>query len=589
MTDPRVPATFVDHCLDLARRRPAETAYVWLADGEREEASWTFGELDREARKVAVQLDRRGLAGERALLLYSPGLEFLAAFLGCLYAGVVAVPLNAPLSSPRERRGRATMRAIARHADARVLLTESSRREACEEESAALGAPERIVTDRLPLEAAHGWRPGTIDPETLAFLQYTSGSTGSPKGVEVSHANLIRNAFGHDQRTVFVSWLPMFHDMGLVGNVLQPLFLGVRSVLMAPSAFVQKPVRWLRAMTRYGGTTTGAPNFGYELCVQRVRAEHVEGLDLSAWKVAYNGSEPVRASTLERFAEAFAPVGFRREALYPCYGLAEASLFVTGGVPGKPFVTLAVDAQELEQHRVRRARAEDPPERVRLLVSCGRPWLDQRILVVDPEHATPAPEDSVGEIWIAGGNVARGYRDLPPDEDDPFRGVLASGEGPFLRTGDLGFLREGELFVTGRLKDVLIQAGRNHYPQDIELCAGRSHPFLRVDFAAAFMVEHGDEERLVVVQEVDRRHGRPLERAGSEGEALRAELVGAVRGAIAREHGLRVWEVVLLRHGAIPRTSSGKIRRRACRALWRNGELEELRPVAEVVRTADQA
>jgi acyl-CoA synthetase (AMP-forming)/AMP-acid ligase II len=551
----------VDHCRELALTRGGETAYTWLRDGDVEEGSLSFARLDAEARRIAGELQLRGLAGERALLLYSPGLEFIAAFLGCLYAGVVAVPL----STPRNELAAATLLGIARHAAPAILLTDS----ATSARFSALARLEVLATDLVPPEAAASWRPSTLRPESLAFLQYTSGSTGSPKGVEVTHANLIRNeqmiraAFGHDGSTVFVGWLPLFHDMGLVGNVLQPLFLGVRCVLMAPHAFVQRPARWLRAVSRYRGTTSGGPNFGYELCVQKVRREELVDLDLSSWKVAYNGSEPVRAETLERFVERFAPAGFRREAFYSCYGLAEASLFVTGGSAREPFVVLDVDGEGLGAGRACPVTASTPGRR--RLVGCGRPWLDQRVRIVDPGTRLAVEAGTVGEIWIQGGNVARGYRAPLPEEDDPFRAFLASGEGPYLRTGDLGFERQGELFVTGRIKDLLVLRGQHHYPQDIELVAGSSHPDLRLDHTVAFTLEEERGERLVVLQEVQKERAPLLERGDAASAELGTALAGAMRLALARHFGLQLWRVVLVRPGSLPRTSSGQLRRRLSR------------------------
>jgi len=575
MLQPRDPSNLVDHCVALASSQPEAAAYTWLADGEETAATLSFAALDREARRIAAELEARGLRGERALLIYSPGLEFVAAFVGCLYAGVAAVPMNAP----RHEHAVRTMLAIARHAAPGIVLTDCALLTAFTAQLDVFDVP-LLATDALPSDHGDGFRPGAVDPDDLAFVQYTSGSTGSPKGVEVTHRNLIRNeqmireGFGHDASTVFVGWLPLFHDMGLVGNVLQPLFLGIHSVLMAPSAFVQKPVRWLKAISDFRATTSGSPNFGYELCVKRVRPEQLEGLDLSSWKVAYNGSEPIRAHTLEEFVERFRPVGFRREAFYPCYGLAEASLYVTGGPHAEAFRVLEVDAAALRDHRVLPAVA-DTAER-QPLVACGRPWLDQRVLIVEPRTRRPSADGDVGEIWLQGGNVARGYRDLPPDADDPFRATLASGEGPFFRTGDLGFLRDGQLYVTGRLKDVLIVRGQNYYPQDIELAAGTSHPALRVDYTAAFTVTADGEERLVVVQEMHRRHSDPLGAGGAGAAALRDELVGAVRRAVAHQFGLQVWRVALIGHASLPKTSSGKTQRSRCRALWERGELVEL-------------
>ncbi|MFL6234775.1 MAG: amino acid adenylation domain-containing protein, partial [Thermoanaerobaculia bacterium] len=376
------------------------------------------------------------------------------------------------------------------------------------------------------------------DPRSIAFLQYTSGSTATPKGVMVTHANLLHNermigaAFDMDEESVVVGWLPLYHDMGLIGNVLQPLHAGGRCVLMSPVAFLQRPMRWLEAVSRYRGTVSGGPNFAYELCLRKAAPEALAGLDLSSWKVAFNGAEPVRASTLERFAAAFAPCGFRREAFYPCYGLAEATLFVTGG----------------HGARVERER-----------VSCGRVWMGQRVAIADPENGEERPE---GEIWISGPSVARGYWENEEATARDFHAFLPSGEGPFLRTGDLGFLSGGELYVSGRLKDLIILRGRNHYPQDVELTAERSHPGLLPGGGAAFSVETAGEERLVVVHEVARHRKDGVE-----------EIAEAVRRAVAAEHEVQVHEVVLIRQAGLPKTSSGKVQRRLCRQQYLQDEL----------------
>lgn len=561
--------TLVDVCRHHARARPASMAYAWLDEREVEVASRSFAELDRRARVVAVALQQRGLAGGRALLLYRPGLAFVDAFLGCLYAGVTAVPAYAP----RPREGVERLARVAADADVAAVLTEQSMCEALAAECATdprLAGAAMLATDALDADPG-AWTEPSIDASTLAFLQYTSGSTGTPKGVEVSHGNLLANeamiqaGFDHSEQTVFVGWLPLHHDMGLVGNVLQPLYLGIPSVLMAPETFIQKPIRWLRAISRYRATTSGGPNFGYELCVRRSTPEERASLDLSSWRVAYNGAEPIRADTLARFEAAFRPHGLAPEAMFPCYGMAEASLFVTGGPASARSVVVGVDGDALESHRV---EAPQPAGPARQLVGCGRRWLDCEVLVVDPDTLTPYSADRVGEIWVSGPHVAQGYRNQPELTAATFRARLATGEGPFLRTGDLGFLRDGELFVTGRLKDLVILSGRNHYPQDIELTVSAAHPSFRADGTAAFVVEEGGEERLVIVQEIDRQHLRAYEAGG---EALRAELLRIVRRAVADAHGIRVHDALFLRHGRIPKTSSGKIRRRASKQLYLAG------------------
>jgi amino acid adenylation domain-containing protein len=534
-------STFAGLLRARSAERPEQVAFTFLADGETEAGRLSYGDLDRRAAAIASALRETVPPGERALLLYPQGLDFIVAFFGCLYAGVVAVPAYPPRPNDRSR---SRLRAIARDAEPLVALTTSDVLAGSLARVPELAALRWIPTDVL--DAPSGALFPEPDPESVAFLQYTSGSTADPKGVMVTHANLLHNermigeAFGMDEGSVVVGWLPLYHDMGLIGNVLQPLHAGARCVLMPPVAFLQRPLRWLEAISRYRGTVSGGPNFAYELCLRKASPEALAGLDLSSWRVAFNGAEPVRASTLERFAEAFAPCGFRPEAFYPCYGLAEATLFVTGGEPGS--------LPRIEGSRV----------------SCGRAWMGQRLAIADPETGTELPPGVEGEIWITGPSVARGYWRNAAATARDFNAFLETGEGPFLRTGDLGVLDGNELFVTGRIKDLIILRGRNLYPQDVELTAERSHPDLRPGGGAAFSVEalQGDqvEERLVVVHEVERH--RRGHREGFE------EIAEAVRRAVAAEHEAQVWEVVLIRQGGLPKTSSGKVQRRLCRELY---------------------
>jgi amino acid adenylation domain-containing protein len=547
MTEPTVgseagAATVAGLLRARAAERPEQVAFTFLVDGEAEGGSLTYGELDRRARGVAAALASAVRPGDRALLLYPQGLDFIAAFFGCLYAGVVAVPAYPPRPNDRSQ---SRLRAIAHDATPRAALTtEAILAGAVEPRGLLAVAPELTGLRWIPTDAlgapGGGAFPAEPDPESVAFLQYTSGSTAAPKGVMVTHANLLHNermigaAFGMDEDSVVVGWLPLYHDMGLIGNVLQPIHAGGRCVLMSPVAFLQRPMRWLEAIDRYRATTSGGPNFAYELCARKAGAT-LGGLDLSSWRVAYNGAEPVRASTLERFAATFAPSGFRREAFYPCYGLAEATLFVSGGHGGKT-----------EQERV----------------SCGRVGMGQWLVVVEPESGAERPVGTEGEIWISGPSVARGYWENPEATALDFNAFLATGEGPFLRTGDLGFLAGGELYVSGRLKDLIILRGRNLYPQDVEATAERAHPDLLPGGGAAFAVETGGEERLVVVHEVARH------RKGEIGE-----IAEAVRRAVAAEHEAQVQDVVLIRQAGLPKTSSGKVQRRRCRELYLAGEL----------------
>jgi acyl-CoA synthetase (AMP-forming)/AMP-acid ligase II len=570
---PAEPATLVDLLRQHAQKQPGQYAFTFLEDGEAAETRMSYGELDQHARAIAAALQQLAPAGARALLLYPPGLEFIAAFFGCLYAGVVAVPAYPP-DPARLDRTLPRLRALAEDAGPLVALTTApilGLIEALGSQSAGFPALRWLATDTLADASAADWQATSIADDALAFLQYTSGSTAAPKGVMVSHANLLHNqrliraGFAHDAQTVVVGWLPLYHDMGLIGNVLQPLYLGVPCVLMSPFAFLQRPLRWLQAMTRYQATTSGGPNFAYDLCVRKIAVEQRAALDLRSWRVAYNGAEPVRSESLQRFVAAFAPCGFRAEAFYPCYGLAEATLFVTGGQASAPPVVLSVHAPALARDNVV-AAADDGPD-ARALVGAGHAWLDQQVLIVDPASGMHCPPDRVGEIWVAGPSVAGGYWQRPDETAQTFHATLAgSGAGPFLRTGDLGFMRDDALFVAGRLKDLIIIRGRNLYPQDIELTVERSHPALRPGCGAAFAIELDGEERLVVVQEVERQAR----------DVNIAQVAGAIRRAVVGQHAVQVYVVVLLPSGSIPKTSSGKIQRHACRAAFLDGTIAPL-------------
>jgi len=584
---PEMEATLIEVLRRRAAVHPDRVAYRFLEDGEEEGSSLTYAELDRRARAVAAFLQREGGAGERALLLYPPGLDFVVSFLGCLYAGTVAVPAY----PPRANRPDSRLQAIARDAQPRFALTTPALRDRAGvflEKNPELAGVRWVATEEIDVSLADSWERGSeLTSEGVAFLQYTSGSTATPKGVVVRHGNLVHNeemirrAFGQSEESVIVGWLPLYHDMGLIGNVLQPLYVGGTCVLMAPVAFLQQPSRWLKAISRYRATGSGGPNFAYELAARKVTAEEREGLDLSCWQVAYNGAEPVRAETLERFAESFAPQGFSRDAFYPCYGLAEATLFVTGGDLGKFPEVLRLDPEALERNQAEEARSGGRP-----LVSCGTPWLGQRIEIVDPETCRVLSEGEVGEVWISGPSVAGGYWNRPEESARTFGARLVDGDPDvFLRTGDLGFLSGGALYLTGRAKDLIILRGRNLYPQDLELTAERSHADLRPGCGAAFAVEAEGEERLVIVQEVE----RDAEKRWQKGMGSAAEVAEAVRRAVATEHEAAVHSVVLLRAGSVPKTSSGKIRRQSCRADFLAGNLEAVEQWTQGDTTAGEA
>jgi 8-amino-7-oxononanoate synthase len=541
-------------------------SFYYLVDGDEQETRFSYEQLDRRARAIAVELMSQGMRGERALLLYPPGLEFVAAFFGCLYAGAIAVPAY----PPRRNRNMARIQAISDDAQAKVALTVhevSDRVQGLLDEAPHMKQLTWLATDRIPLEQADNWKMPRLRDDTLAVLQYTSGSTGTPKGVMLTHANLMHNAslitysFEPCRTGVGMTWLPTYHDMGLVGGVLKPLFYGRPNVLMSPMAFLQKPVRWLRAITRYGVTISGGPNFAYQLCVDKITPAECQGLDLSSWDVAFNGAEPIRADTLEKFTEKFAPYGFRDETHYACYGMAETTLIVTGSVKCEPPLIRHFDSQQLDAHRVVETAAGD--EGSRKLVGCGRVLPDEEVLIVDPESCSRLASDQVGEIWISSPSIGLGYWQKPQETEATFRAYLAdTGAGPYLRTGDLGFLAHYQLFVTGRLKDLIIVRGVNRYPQDVEATVEQVSDVLRGSGSAAFAADVEGSERLVVVCEVERSRKANWE-----------DVIKAIRGQVTAEHDIPPDAVILVRAGSIPKTSSGKIQRNACRDDFLSGSL----------------
>jgi len=561
------PSNLVDLLRHRASHQAQDRAFTYLVDGETEEILLTYQALDRMARAVAARLQAANLEGERALLLYPAGLDFIAAFFGCLYAGVVAVPAY----PPRRNRSLSRIQAIVDDAEAKIALTTFpvwERVQSVLDQSPDLKKIDWLCTDQLPAGVEDEWHAPDVHGDTLAFLQYTSGSTGTPKGVVLTHANLMHNsasiayAFEHTRSGSGVFWLPSYHDMGLIGGILQPMYIGQANVLLSPMSFLQKPYRWLQAISRYRCTISGGPNFAYDLCVRKITPEQVKTLDLSRWCLAFNGAEPVRAETIDQFSKMFAPAGFRREAFYPCYGMAEATLIISGGFKAAPPVVRTFDAEALEKNQAIDALADE--EGARELVGSGGNLLDQRIVIADPDRMTSLPADRIGEIWVSGPSVAQGYWNQPELTAKIFHAYLKdTGEGPFLRTGDLGFMQDGELFITGRLKDLIIIRGRNYYPQDIELTVGKCHPRLRLDNGAAMAVEIEGTERLVIVQEIERRQQRDVD-----------GVFEAIRREVAAEHELPVEAITLVKAGSIPKTSSGKIQRHACRKAFIDGELD---------------
>lgn len=577
-------ATLLHSLHERAARTPERIAYTFLRENGAD-LDVSYAQLAARVAALAALLAGRTAPGQRALLLYPAGLEFVTAFLACLAVGLVAVP-----AAPAHRR-RDDERLAALLDDARpaIVLAAPDNEAPTRAALARAGCAVPLCCDscRDPGDA----RPGPLplpSGDALAFLQYTSGSTAQPKGVEITHANMLANiaaigqAFGFGPGTVMVSWLPPFHDMGLIGSVAAPLALGFRSVLMSPGAFLRRPALWLEAVTRYRATCTGAPNFAWDLCVRRIGPGQAAQFDLSSLDVLYNGAEPVRAATLARFMEAFGSRGLRRGALFPCYGMAEATLLVAGGPRGRGPRVLTLDGDALEQGQVRLAAPGDPNGRP--IVSCGPLAPGVTVAAIDPDSGARVAPDRVGEIWIAGAAVSRGYHGRPQESALVFGADLAGGAAPFLRSGDLGFLHEGELFITGRRKDVIIVHGRNLYAQDVEELVERAAGTLAPNSCAAFAIDGAEGERLAVVVEAS----RAMARSGEVDEPGRR-----IRSAVAAGIGVPLHTLLFAAPGAFPRTTSGKVQRARCKALLAAGALQLVRgraraDLAESAARADE-
>ncbi len=558
-------STLIEVLRYRAASQPDRLAYtILMQDGEADEINITYRELDKRARCLGARLLQRHAIGERVLLLYPFNIDFIVAFFGCIYAGLIAVPVHLP----GPRRSTATLEAIAANARASLILTTKQISKQRFDQIGKLGNLPCIAVDMDDETWADEWHMPSVHSANLAFLQYTSGSTSVPKGVMVSHANLlanermIRDSFEHTDESTFVGWLPFYHDMGLIGNLIQPLYIGARSILMSPISFLQRPLCWLETISKYRAHTSGGPNFAFDLCVEKMTPETCTDLDLSSWLIAFNGAEPIRADTLKRFSQAFEAYGFKAKALYPCYGLAEATLLVSGSSKERLPVLLTLDATALKQNQVVPLAADAATAQTH--VGSGRPNPEQRVCIVCPDKLTQCPSNQIGEIWVAGSNIGRGYWEQSELTQYTFNAYLVdTGQGPFLRTGDLGFLKDSELFVTGRLKDLIIIRGRNFYPQDIELTAASSHSALRSNACAAFSVDVGAQERLVVILELTRQSSK----------ADTAEVITAVRQSISAAHNLLTYGVVLVRGHSLPLTSSGKIQRHVCRNQFLQGTL----------------
>lgn len=548
-------SSFLLRLLDQQWRERAEKiAFRYLSMTGDELAVLTYSELSRRALALAETLIGAGCAGQPVLLLYPDGLDFVVGMVAALYASAIAVPLPLPRDSNAARR----VALCAADCGAKVAVTSRAARDDLKSRLDGNDAALIWMTeDDVPSGAGAGPRAPVAD-DCVALLQYTSGSTGDPKGVMITHDNLSANAgviaaaFGHRSSLVGVGWLPLSHDMGLMGHVLQPLVVGGESILMSPAAFIRRPRRWLEAISKYRASTSGGPCFAFELACRRISESELQGLDLTSWTLAYCGAEPINAGVLQRFSDRFAPVGFAAESLYPCYGLAESTLFVTGAQRGVGF--------HAEPPAVSSQASLAGASSGRVLVNCGRPWFDHEVRVVDPDTLREVPPGSTGEIWVRGPSVAKGYWNRAEESERCFRARIVGdpGASTYLRTGDLGHISQGDLFVSGRLKDVLILNGKNRHAEDIEATVQQSAPALLSRPAVAFACERAGSEVAVLVQE--------LQRALPPGEA--DALKKRIQASLLSAYGFTASDIVFVPSGAIPRTTSGKVRRRDCRRLY---------------------
>ncbi|PAY17117.1 fatty acyl-AMP ligase [Rhodopirellula sp. SM50] len=563
-----VPPT--DHYVAILRHwaeHRSDSVAFRFTDVETHDTSLTYDELWTEVRALAGYLQGkcRIRPGDRVLLLYPPGLDFIVGFFACHAAGAIAVPAFPPRSNRKASR----IRSIVVDADAKWALTTCGIAERLTGQTwhEDLVGVQILGTDSPSCRDLDRYREPAIDGNTLGVLQYTSGSTGSPKGVMLTQRNLVANAeliwhaFEPKPQTIGLSWLPTYHDMGLVGGILMPLFLGCTNVLMSPMTFLQRPVRWLRAITEYGVTVTGGPNFSYQLCVDKIAEREMEGLDLSTLEIAFNGAEPIRPNTLEAFRRKFEPYGFRSSASLPCYGMAETTLIVTGGPSDPRPVMRCFDRFELDKKHVV-PRAEDDPA-ARKLVGCGAVLPNETVLIVDPDTRQVLADDQIGEIWVDSPSVGAGYYQRKEATERTFKAMTEDGRGPFLRTGDLGFLFDGQLYVSGRLKDMIIVRGVNRYPQDIEETVERASSIVQAGAVGAFAMEHDGREQLAIVAEAARVRDVDWDAQ-----------IQSIRRAVTDEHDLPPDAVYLVRNSSVPKTSSGKIQRHACLHAVRDNELK---------------
>ncbi|RLD43870.1 MAG: AMP-dependent synthetase [Bacteroidetes bacterium] len=560
--------TYIDVIKNRVKANPNHVVFRFLNDGINENESFSYQQLEIRSKALGTAMQEFAQKGERVLLLFPPGLSYVASLFACFYSGMIAVPAY----PPRRNRSLDRIHTIVEDSGATVSIISRQvfndiERNFAEDE--VLNKIHWIVYEDVADEKESDWKPQEILPGDIALLQYTSGSTGQPKGVMITQLNLlynseyIRQTFDFDKNSVGVNWLPIFHDMGLIGGVLQAAYLGVLNVGMPPMAFLKNPLNWLKAIEKYKGTTGGGPNFSFDYCIQKTTEEERAALDLSSIKTFYCGAEPVRKPTMESFPEAFEKSGVNPHQMYPVYGMAETTLIVSGGYQHEAPKYLKINATALQENKV--LLADEKNVKTIELVGCGHAWMETEIEIVDPNTFDRVEKNRVGEIWVSGPTVAKGYWKNEEESERTFGAKIKDeNEGSFLRTGDLGFLHENELYITGRLKDLIIIRGVNFYPSDIELTVQNSESSLKQNSGAAIPITINGEEKLVVVQELERIAMRNVDHN---------KIINSIRAAISEEHELDVYGIVLIRTGSIPMTSSGKIQRRLTKYGYLNNEL----------------
>ena len=560
--------TLFDILAQHANTRPNDLAFKFIRE-DGSESQCSFMELFNRSKAIAASLQARALPGDRVILMYRPGLDFIEAILACFASGLVAVPIQ----TIQNKRSIQRLYSTIADAQSKLILTDNVSiekiRRLCPDLMTIASEVSWLETAQIKTHWSVQYQDFYPESDELALLQYTAGSEGPPKGVMISHDNIMNNqaiiqeAFQHDHSTHVVGWLPLHQDMGLNGNIFQPLYLGVPATLFAPITCLLSPLTWLKAVSAQPNTTSGAPSFAYDLCAKRVSEEEKQELDLSNWRNAFISAEPVRADIIDDFAQCFVDCGFRKDSFYPCYGLAESTLFVAGGKPSSSVVELSVDQEALQKNR-----AVITWQGMYRLVGCGKSHGDHDLIIVSPRERRQMNAGQVGEIWISGPSIAQGYWGREEETQQTFNAYTEHGHGPYLKTGDVGFIRDGELFITGRISDRIVVDGLSHFPTDLEFTLSKNdEDWLREGYIATFMVRQKGLPKLVAVAEVQRSQVRKFKQARLK------EITNRARKAIANRHGLQLADFVLIRPATMPKTTGGKIQRQLCRQKYLRGEL----------------